>query len=72
MRRSMGGKVRAREIPAVAAEKIAPLTYVIHGPYEIKPRIVAALKGYQQWNGFNEEIGRHINLAMLEYEKGQF
>lgn len=40
--------------------------------FEMKPRIVAALKDYQQWNGFADEIGKHINLAMLEYEKAQF
>ena len=40
--------------------------------FEMKPRIVAAMKAYHQWNGFEDEIGKHINLAMLEFEKAQF
>jgi len=40
--------------------------------YEMKPRVVAALKHYHNWSGFEHEIGKHINLAMLEYEKAQF
>lgn len=40
--------------------------------FEMKPRIVAAMKAYHDWSGFEDEIGKHINLAMLEYEKAQF
>ncbi len=40
--------------------------------YEMKPRVVASLKDYHQWSGFEGEVGKHINLAMLEYEKAQF
>lgn len=40
--------------------------------YEMKPRVVAKLKPYQDWNGFQEQIGRHVSLAMLEAEKAMF
>lgn len=40
--------------------------------FEMKPRVVAALKSFHQWSGFEHEIGKHLNLAMLEYEKAQF
>lgn len=36
--------------------------------YEMKPKIVAALSPYEKWVNFNDQIGRHISLAILEYE----
>ncbi len=36
--------------------------------YEMKPRIVKALHAYADWSGFDGEIGKHISLAILEYE----
>ena len=40
--------------------------------FEMKPRITEALHGFTSWVGFDDEIGRHINLAYLEVEKEQF
>ena len=40
--------------------------------FEMKPRVVGKLKLFQNWDGFNEEVGRHINLAMLEVETAMF
>jgi hypothetical protein len=39
---------------------------------EMKANAVAKLADYQQWPGFEEEIGRHISLAILEAEKAAF
>ncbi len=36
--------------------------------YEMKPQIVAKLKPYQSWNGFDQQVGKQISLAMLEIE----
>ena len=36
--------------------------------FEMKDSIVAKLKPYQSWNRFNDEVGVHINLAVLEIE----
>jgi glyoxylase-like metal-dependent hydrolase (beta-lactamase superfamily II) len=36
--------------------------------FEMKPKIVAALAPYQQWVNFDDQVGRHISLAILEYE----
>lgn len=36
--------------------------------FEMKGSIVAKLKSYQAWNRFNDEVGKHINLAVLEIE----
>lgn len=36
--------------------------------YEMKPHIARALKAYADWDGFDAEIGKHISLAILEYE----
>lgn len=40
--------------------------------FEIKPQVVAALKNYQGWAGFDLEVGRHVSLALLEIEKSEF
>lgn len=40
--------------------------------FEMKPKVVASLKDFQQWSGFDVEVGRHINLAMLEVEAAMF
>lgn len=39
--------------------------------YEMKPKILLKLKPYIKWSGF-EEVGKHISLAVLEYEKNAF
>ncbi|MDH5446724.1 MAG: MBL fold metallo-hydrolase [Gammaproteobacteria bacterium] len=40
--------------------------------FEMKPRVVAKLKPYHKWNGFNDQIGKHVSLAMLEAEQAAF
>ncbi|MFO7603636.1 MAG: MBL fold metallo-hydrolase [Gammaproteobacteria bacterium] len=40
--------------------------------FAMKPHVVAAMQDYQHWDGFAEEIGKHVSLAMLEYEQAQF
>lgn len=36
--------------------------------YEMKPLVVAKLKPFQAWNGFEQQVGKQISLAMLEIE----
>lgn len=36
--------------------------------FEMKPKIVEALNTYANWVNFEDEVGRHISLAILEYE----
>ena len=40
--------------------------------YEMKPEIVAQLEAYHDWANFEDEIGKHISLAVLEYERAMF
>jgi len=40
--------------------------------FEMKPKVVAKLKPYHDWNGFKDQIGKHVSLAMLEAEKTMF
>lgn len=40
--------------------------------YEMKGKIAARLKSYWDWSGFEHEFGRHISLAVLEYEQAGF
>ena len=40
--------------------------------FEMKPKIVAALKEYQKWASFDEFIGKTVSLAVLEAEKAAF
>jgi len=40
--------------------------------FEMKPKVINALKGYQDWSGFDENIGRLISLAYLEVENDSF
>jgi len=37
-------------------------------PYEIKPVVVKKLKAYQQWAGFDEQIGKQVQKMFLEIE----
>ncbi len=36
--------------------------------YEMKPLIIKELSGYSDWVNFQDQVGRHISLAILEYE----
>jgi len=40
--------------------------------FEMKPKIVESLKEFKSWNGFDEQVGKHISLAMLEIEQAEF
>lgn len=40
--------------------------------FEMKPKVIKALAKYQGWSGFDENIGRLINLAYLEVESESF
>ena len=40
--------------------------------FEMKPKILLKLKDYTSWSGFSDEVGKHIFLAVLEYEKDAF
>jgi hypothetical protein len=40
--------------------------------FEMKPMVEAALEKFQGWNGFEDELGKHISLAKLEIEKAEF
>lgn len=40
--------------------------------FEMKPKILLKLEKYFKWSGFHDEIGKHISLAVLEYEKDSF
>lgn len=40
--------------------------------FEMKPMIVKSLIDFQDWSGFEHEVGKHISLAVLEIEKAEF
>lgn len=40
--------------------------------FEMKPKILLKLEKYFNWSGFNDEMGKHISLAVLEYERDAF
>ena len=40
--------------------------------YEMKPKVRERLARFEDWAGFEEELGKHISLAMLEYERKMF
>lgn len=40
--------------------------------FEMKPKVINALSKYKSWSGFDENIGRLINLAYLEVENEAF
>ena len=40
--------------------------------FEMKPKILLKLQDYFKWSGFNQEVGKHISLAISEYEKDAF
>ena|GEM_PF-5349549 len=37
--------------------------------FEMKPKPKQALARFEDWNGFEDELGKHISLAILEVEK---
>jgi glyoxylase-like metal-dependent hydrolase (beta-lactamase superfamily II) len=40
--------------------------------YEMKDTIVGRLSAYSEWPGFEDEVGKHISLALLEVERAEF
>jgi len=40
--------------------------------FEMKPKILLKLKEYKDWAGFTHEMGKHVSLAILEYERDAF
>ncbi|MDH5517909.1 MAG: MBL fold metallo-hydrolase [Gammaproteobacteria bacterium] len=40
--------------------------------FEMKPQVVKQLTAFHQWVNFDDEIGRHISLAVLEAERAAF
>ncbi|MCW8956131.1 MAG: MBL fold metallo-hydrolase [Gammaproteobacteria bacterium] len=40
--------------------------------FEMKPLIVKKLVAYQDWSGFDQELGKSISLAVLEVERAEF
>ena len=40
--------------------------------FEMKDAIVEKLVEYKDWSGFEDEIGKHISLAVLEAEQAEF
>lgn len=40
--------------------------------FEMKSLVLPKLKSWQDWNGFDDEIGKHISLALLEVEQSEF
>lgn len=40
--------------------------------FEMKPKILLKLKAFKDWSGFEQEVGKHVSLAILEYEKDAF
>jgi glyoxylase-like metal-dependent hydrolase (beta-lactamase superfamily II) len=40
--------------------------------FEIKPIIEQQLAAFEEWSGFEDEFGKHISLAVLEYEQASF
>lgn len=40
--------------------------------YEMKAAVHTKLKAFHEWSGYQHELGRHISLAMLEWEQAGF
>lgn len=40
--------------------------------FEMKPKVAAELSRFKEWPGFEEELGKHISLAVLEVEAESF
>ena len=40
--------------------------------YEMKDSIVESLSAYRDWPGFEDQLGKHISLALLEVEQAEF
>ncbi len=58
----------------LAGLKAAVKTYYEQGlaDFEMKPRVAADLARFADWSGFDDELGKHISLALLEIEEESF
>lgn len=53
-------------------EKVAELYAEGMSDFEMKDAVVESLSAYRDWSGFQDEIGKHISLALLETERAEF
>jgi glyoxylase-like metal-dependent hydrolase (beta-lactamase superfamily II) len=56
----------------VLYEKVAELYEEGLSDFEMKDAVVESLSAFQDWSGFEDEIGKHISLALLEIEQAEF
>jgi len=56
----------------VLYEKVAELYEQGLSDFEMKDAVVESLSAFQDWSGFEDEIGKHISLALLEIEQAEF
>lgn len=40
--------------------------------FEMKDAVVEDVSAYKDWSGFDEQVGKHISLAVLEIEQAEF
>jgi len=40
--------------------------------FEIKPEVLPAFTAWQEWAGFDDELGKHVVLSYLEIEAAEF
>ncbi len=40
--------------------------------FEMKPLVATELERFATWPGFDDELGKHVSLALLEYEAASF
>jgi glyoxylase-like metal-dependent hydrolase (beta-lactamase superfamily II) len=53
-------------------EKVADLYEEGLSDYEMKEAVVESLSEYREWPGFEDQVGKHISLALLEVEQAEF
>lgn len=41
-------------------------------PFEMKPVVAEKLGEFKEWAGFDDELGKHVSLAVLEAEQAEF
>lgn len=56
----------------VLYEKVAELYDEGLSDFEMKDTVVESLSAFQDWPGFEDEVGKHISLALLEVEQAEF
>ena len=53
-------------------ENVAELYEEGLSDYEMKDAVVESLSEYRAWPGFEDQVGKHISLALLEIEQAEF